>query len=164
MRYCIFVCFLGVLFFACGSKQTSKKTQDKKPDTTLQVKKEPVQDKSYLKKRPEEFKEFFMLTDVVPFTGKVAKKKDVKNKLAVFNLDSKGDTSHRALKITLPFFAFLKQKGNKPSVYVSIMQAEVLKKDTILGYKQANGLFGICKPRELEYFESQREKVYQTKN
>lgn len=152
--------FLFILLASCGSKER-KREKNKIPVDTNSIKKEPAVDKSYLKKRPEEFKEFFMLTDAVPFTGKVAKKKDVKNKDAVFNLDSKNDPTHTALKIRLPFFAFMIQQ-NKPSKFVAIIQAETLKGDTILGYKEANGLFGICKPRELEYFEIQKGNEYKT--
>ena len=103
-----------------------------------------------------------MLTDIIPFTGKTATKKDVKSKKAVFNLNGKKDPTHAALKIRLPFFAFLLQPDNKPSKYVAVMQAETLRGDTILGYKEANGLYGICKPSELEYFEVQRDNVYKT--
>jgi|SRR5687767_248929 len=156
----IYILIIG--FLSCGSKQKgSQKDQSiVKKDS---VKTQPAVDKPYLKQRPEEFKEFFMLTDVVPFKGRIAKKKDVNSKAAVFNMDSKNDPSHRALNIRLPFYAFLIQP-NKKSEFVAVMQAETLKGDTILGYKRANGLFGICKPRELEYFESQRQTVYQTSN
>src|SRR5688572_26864663 len=154
------IIMLIVGLIACGSKEkpNQKNQQVVKKDSVQQ---NPGVDKSYLQQRPEEFKEFFMLTDVIPFTGRIAKKKDVNSKAAVFNMDSKGDPSHKSLNIRLPFFAFLIQPNNKPSTYVAIIQAEELKGDTILGYKQANGLFGICKPRELEYFESQRATVYQ---
>jgi hypothetical protein len=147
--------------FACGNQPTKK---EKTPITqdSAQVQKKPAVDKSYLKKRPEEFNEFFMLTNIVPFTGKVATKKDVEKKLAVFNLGAKKDPSHRALNIRLPFYAFMIQPAGKPSKFVAIMQAETLKGDTILGYKEANGLFGICKPNELEYFELQKNQVYAT--
>jgi len=156
----VYILMIG--FLACGSKE--KETQKDNPIVKKDsVKTQPTVDKSYLKKRPEEFKEFFMLTDVIPFTGRVAKKKDVNSKAAVFNMDSKNDPSHSALNIRLPFFAFLIQP-NKPSEFVAVIQAETLKGDTILGYKRANGLFGICKPREMEYFESQRQTVFQTPN
>lgn len=160
MRYTIFF-ILSIFLFSCGSKE-GKKDKNKKPGDTTAIKNNPGPDKSYLKKRPEEFKEFFMLTDVVPFTGKIATKKDVKSKEAVFNLNGQKDPTHKALKIRLPFFAFMLQPDSKPSKFVVIMQAETLKGDTILGYKEANGLFGICKPRELEYFEATKGKVYQT--
>jgi hypothetical protein len=159
MRFTILI-FLGLFLFSCGSKEVKK---DKKiTEDTTTVKKEPGPDKSYLKKRPEEFKEFFMLTDVVPFTGRVATKKDVKSKDAVFNLNGKKESSHSALRIRLPFYAFLIQPDKKPSKFIAVIQAETLRGDTILGYKEANGLFGICKPRELEYFEVQKDNVYKT--
>ena len=145
------------LLISCGVKNKKVKIIPK-VDSTI-VTNNPGSDKSYLKKRPEEFKEFFMLTDVVPFSGRIATKKDVKSGEAVFNMDSKKDPTHKALNIRLPFFAFLIQ-NNKPSKFVAIMQAETLKGDTMLGYKGANGLFGICRPLELEYFESQMGKVY----
>jgi hypothetical protein len=148
---------------ACGSKQKSKPT-DKIPVDSSTIKSKLRVDKSYLKKRPEEFREFFMLTDVIPFSGRVATKKDVNSKAAVFKMDSKNDPSHQALNIRLPFFAFLIQPNNQPGKFVVIMQAETLRGDTILGYKAPNGLYGICKPRELEYFESQKATVYQTPN
>jgi hypothetical protein len=155
------VFLLAIVFVACGSGKEKSKEKTLLKNDSVQTK--PAVDKSYLKKRPEEFREFFMLTDVVPFTGKVATKKDVNSKEAVFNMNSKNDPTHRALNIRLPFFAFLIQP-NKPSEFIVVIQAETLKGDTILGYKRANGLFGICKPRELEYFESQRATVYQTPN
>jgi len=153
--------FIFSLLLSCG---TQPKPKDKnKPvvqnDTTRVITKV---DKPYLRQRPEEFKEFFMLTDVVPFIGRVAKKKDVKNKDAVFNMDSKNDPTHRALNIRLPFFAFLKQPNDQKGLFVVIMQAEVLRGDTMLGYKQANGLFGLCKTYQLDYFESQKATVFKT--
>jgi hypothetical protein len=156
----IYILVVGLL--ACGSKEKTG-IKDKSIVKKDSVPVKPAVDKSYLKQRPEEFREFFMLTDVVPFTGRIAKKKDVTSKDAVFNMDSKNDPSHRALNIRLPFFAFLIQP-NKKSEFVAVVQAETLKGDTILGYKRANGLFGICKPGELEYFESQRETVFLTPN
>lgn len=156
----LFLICLICFFFSCGTGK-EKKNKDVPKDTTT-IKTTTTQDKSYLKKRPEEFKEFFFLTDVVPFTGKIATKKDVQNKEAVFNMDSKKDPSHRALKIRLPFFAFLLQPNNDPSKFVVIVQAETLRGDTMLGYKESNGLFGICKPRELEYFESQKNTAFTT--
>jgi hypothetical protein len=161
--FCCMKIWLILLVFSfiigCGSKVTQKNPNKPPFDSTI-VNKTPGADKSYLKKRPEEFNEFFMLTNIIPFTGKVATKKDVEKKLAVFNLNAKNDPSHQVLNIRLPFYAFLLQAAGKPSKFVAIMQAETLKGDTILGYKEANGLFGICKPRELEYFEMQRDKVY----
>ncbi len=152
-----------LLAFSCGTKQKPKQKNQPivKTDSTSVVTKV---DKPYLRKRPEEFKEFFMLTDVVPFTGKVAKKKDVKNKDAVFNMDSKNDPSHQALNIRLPFYAFLKQPNDQTGLFVAVMQAETLKGDTMLGYKQANGLFGFCNPSQLDYFESQKASVFKTLN
>ena len=156
------VFFLGLgLLFCCGNLK-EKKDKNLINNDSSTIKSKATTDKGYLKKRPEEFKEFFFLTDVIPFTGKVATKKDVQNKDAVFNLDSKSDPSHRALKIRMPFFAFLLRTNNKPSKFVVIIQAETLKGDTILGYKESNGLFGICKPRELEYFESQKRSAFTT--
>ncbi len=148
------------LLFSCGEKPKEKKTTPK--TDTVKVNTPPVANKDYLKKRPEEFNEFLMLTDVVAFKGRVATKKDVNSKEAVFNMDSKKDPSHRALNINIPFYAFLKQSDNKPPKFVAIMQAETLSGDTILGYKAANGLYGICRPDELEYFESQKGRVYKT--
>lgn len=162
MRHIYFV-FFAIILFSCGQKQQKNPVLTSSSDTTT-IQKAPVVSKDYLKKRPEEFQEFFMLSDVAPFTGKVASKKDVQNKVAVFNLESKKDPSHRSLKIRLPFFAFLQQPKQQPSKFVVIMQAEYLKGDTILGYKEANGLFGICKPTDLEYFESQKGNVYSTLN
>lgn len=157
----LYFLLLLIVVVSCGTKQKPKdeKTPFVQKDTTPVI---TVPDKPYLRQRPEEFKEFFMLTDVVPFTGKVAKKKDVKNRAAVFNMDSKNDPSHKALNIRLPFFAFLKQPNNQRGLFVVIMQAEVLKGDTMLGYKQANGLFGLCKPNQLDYFESQKASVFKT--
>jgi hypothetical protein len=152
---------LAIVFFACGSGKG--KNSDKSIVKKDSVQTKPAVDKSYLKKRPEEFREFFMLTDVVPFSGKVATKKDVNSKAAVFNMNSKNDPSHKALNIRLPFYAFLIHP-NKPGEFIAVIQAETLKGDTVLGYKKANGLFGICNPREIEYFESQRTTVYQTPN
>lgn len=150
---------LMLAFISCGSPTDAKK---KNPNTVVDSTSLNAPNKDYLKKRPEEFREFFVLSDVVPFTGKVATKKDVSNGLAVFHLTSKGDTSHKALNIRLPFYAFLKQKDNSNPKFVAIMQAECLKGDTILGYKGATGLFGICKPRELEYFENGSGSIYST--
>ncbi len=149
------------ILFSCGAK-TEKKEKTPIPSDTSTVQTKPTVDRSYLKKRPEEFNEFFMLTDVIPFTGKIATKKDVEKKAAVFNLNSKKDPSHKPLNIRLPFYAFLLQPNNQASKFVAIIQAETLKGDTILGYKEANGLFGICNPRELEYFELQKNNVYTT--
>jgi hypothetical protein len=156
-RFIPFVCLF--VFFSCGKSKEKQPTEKKNNDSTT-VQNNPSGDKSYLKKRPEEFKEFFMLNSITPFTGRIATKKDVSKKDAVFNMESKGDKSHKALNIRLPFFAFLMPKNNKPTTFVAIMQAEVLKGDTILGYKEASGAFGICSPRELEYFESQKNAVY----
>lgn len=153
----LFLLIFIFLLFSCGGKNKKDKII---PKVDTIVTNNPGADKSYLKKRPEEFKEFFMLTNVVPFTGRVATKKDVKNGEAVFNMDTKKDPSHKALNIRLPFFAFLVQPNNQPPKFVAIMQAETLKGDTILGYKAANGLFGICNPRELEYFVSQKGRIY----
>lgn len=153
------IILIGILI-SCGQK-TKKDSVVAKVDS-VKTPSSGGADKSYLKKRPEEFKEFFFLSDVVPFTGKVATKKDVKNGSAVFNMDSKSDPTHQFLNIRLPFFAFLIQPNNQPGTFVAIMQAEILKGDTMLGYKGGNGLFGICKPEELEYFESQKAEVYST--
>jgi hypothetical protein len=154
----VYVLGVVMILCSCGSKETKvKDNPDRQKDTNQVV---AAANKDYLKKRPEEFQEFFMLTDVVAFTGKVATKKDVEHKRAVFNMDSKKDATHHALNIRLPFFAFLIKPNKQPSEFVAVMQAETLKGDTILGYKAANGLFGICKPRQLEYFESQKNQVY----
>jgi hypothetical protein len=160
MKNCIVLLF-GLIILSCGKADVKKPTRESGSDSGY-VTQPANSDKSYLKKRPEEFQEFFMLTDVLPFTGRVATKSDVKKREAVFNMDSKKDPSHKALNIRLPFFAFLLQPNQQPSKFVVIMQAETLKGDTILGYKEANGLFGICKPTELEYFESQKDKIYTT--
>lgn len=149
---------LVALLISCGQKIKNNTSVPKVDSLKASVK--PAVDKGYLKKRPEEFKEFFFLSDVVPFSGKVATKKDVKSGSAVFNMDSNNDATHQFLNIRLPFFAFLIQPNNQPGKFVAIMQAEILKGDTILGYKGGNGLFGICKPRELEYFDSQKDEVY----
>lgn len=148
-----------LVLISCGTK-SGEKTNVPKPNTDSIAATKP--NKDYLKKRPEEFREFFLLSNVVPFTGKVATKKDVNSGLAIFNLNAKADTSHKPLFIRLPFYAFLKQKNNAQPKFVAIMQAESLKNDTILGYKEANGMFGICKPRELEYFERGSGNVYST--
>ena len=160
MKKGVGICII-LFLMACGSGKEKQQKKTNLADTSA-VKTNPAPDKAYLKKRPEEFREFFMLTDVVPFSGRVATKKDVKNKEAVFNMDTKNDPSHKALKIRLPFYAFLMQPNKQPSKFVAVIQAETLKGDTILGYKEANGLFGICKPRELEYFEAQKDNVYQS--
>ncbi len=154
----LIIFFAAFAFFSCGSGKNTPEENKKNDTTSAQV--NPPVDKSYLKKRPEEFKEFFMLNSVTAFKGKVATKKDVASGDAVFNMDSKGDTSHKALNIRIPFFAFLIQKNNQPPKFVAIMQAEVLRGDTIMGYKEANGLFGICNPKELEYFESQKSLIF----
>src|SRR5262245_60081859 len=88
---------------SCGSEK-NKSVKDKKQRVDSTRTQQPVSDKSYLKKRPEEFREFLLLTDVIPFTGKVATKKDVKRGAAVFNMDVKNDTSHHVLNINLPFY------------------------------------------------------------
>jgi len=126
-----------MLSFSCsakGGKSTSKKQgEDTIPNTST-----PSEDKSYLKKRPEEFKEFFLLSSEPAFTDKVATKQDVKEGKAVFNLNSNGDTSHHFLKIRIPFFAFINKKGEKKPTMVVVMQADSLKGDTILGYRASS--------------------------
>lgn len=144
---------------ACGKITSPVINTSNKPKDSSEVK---SPDKDYLKKRPEEFREFFMLSNIIPFTGKIATKKDVNKGEAVFYLNSKGDTTHKVIRIRLPFYAFLKQKNGSQPKFIAVMQAESLKGDTILGYKEASGLFGICKPRELEYFESGKNSIYST--
>jgi|SRR5688572_8426891 len=151
-----FVLLMGILL-SCENKTANKSNSKKSRDSTVAGNGE---DKSYLQKRPEEFKEFFLLSSELPFKGKVATKKDVQDGKAVFNLDSKGDTTHHPLDIKIPFFAFLNKPGKKSPNMVVIMQAETLRGDTILGYRESNGHFGICSPRELEYFQSSQGKVY----
>lgn len=141
---------------SCGSrsseKQNSQNTDSTQTPTT-------AEDKSYLKKRPEEFQEFFKLTTVQPFKGKIAEQSDLDSGLAVFVVKSKPGQQHIPCNIRLPFYAF-KNAGNGQHELIAVMQAEVLMKDTLLGYRQANGLFGMCRPRELEYFEADRDRVF----
>lgn len=149
--------FITLLFvagiLACGAPQ--KKSSPSGHDSLAQKQTPPADDKSYLKKRPEEFKEFFVLNMEVPFTGKIATKKDVEERKAFFNIN--GDKTHKALDVKLPFFAFLKDKDKKQSKFVIILQAETNKGDTILGFKDGRGMIGICRPKELEFFEYQRD-------
>lgn len=152
----IVFCFI----LACGKKADSPTENNTHKDSLVQE--TTIQEKDYLNKRPEEFQEFVMLSGELPFLDKVALKEDVVEKRALFHLDSKGDPSHKPLSIKLPFFAFLQSPENNPSQFVVILQAEFLKGDTILGYKSGSGAVGICKPGELEIFNSQKATVFQT--
>lgn len=151
--------FSIVFVFSCGASNNTKNEQAINNDSNA-VKAAVKDNKSHLKKRPEEFKEFFILSNVVAFKGKVATQKDVTDGKAVFNLKSNGDPSHKVIDCRIPFFAFLTQPTNQPLKFVAVMQSEELKGDTILGYKAANGLFGICKPNELEFFEAQKNSIF----
>jgi hypothetical protein len=88
----------------------------------------------------------------------VATKKDMEEGKAVFVMDS-DDPSHKTCNIHLPFFAFRKMKEGKP-VFVAVLQAEMLKGDTLLGYRQGNGQYGMCHPNELEYFENEKGFIF----
>ena len=59
MRHIYFV-FFAIILFSCGQKQKKNPVLTSSSDTTT-IQKAPVVSKDYLKKRPEEFQEFFML-------------------------------------------------------------------------------------------------------
>lgn len=145
-----------VITFSCGSPTTPKKDYSKdslksKIDSTNVSK--PTKD--YLTKRPEEHRDFLYLVETKAFKGKIAKDKDVKNKLAAFSLKSDGK-DHKAIDARLPFFAYL-NLNNQPT-FVCVFQAEYLKGDTLLGYKTGRDVIGICRPNELEYLTELTKK------
>lgn len=144
-----------ILLLSCGSKSGGNKNDTGTDSTTQTI----TEDKSYLKKRPEEFQEFFKLTNAIPFTGKVAERSDLVSGKAVFVMNTKNDQQHTTCNIRLPFYAF-KNTGTNPHELVVIMQAEILMRDTLLGFRQANGLYGMCRPGELEYFEADKDRVF----
>lgn len=153
MKAFLWVIGCSITWLACGPGQKNTTKPPVKDTTTV-----TAEDKSYLKKRPEEFPEFFRLSSVQPFSGRVATKADLDSGKAVFVLNAQ-DPSHTVCAIRLPFFAFHKVKGGDP-VFVAVMQAEVLKGDTLLGYREASGLFGMCRPNELEYFENEKAVIF----
>jgi|GEM_PF-3514408 len=149
----------GVLILvSCGNRKKPSAPETTKDTVAAQA---PAEDKSYLKKRPEEFPDFYKLSNVQPFKGKVATKKDVESKNAVFVMQS-DDPSHKPCDIHLPFFAFRKVKGGQP-IFVAVVQAEELKGDTLLGYRQGNGIYGMCRPGELDYFENEKDLIFRKK-
>lgn len=158
MKFLALVIIITTLF-SCGNKSEKGKLTNKITDSTST--KSESEDKSYLKKRPEEFSDFFKLSNLQPFKGKIATREDLTSGAAVFVLNAKNNQEHQTCNIRLPFYAFKKGVDNKP-VFVAIIQAEILMKDTILGYRQANGLYGMCRPRELEYFENDKDRVFNT--
>ena len=150
MRYWIIILFC-IVFFACrqNNETATSESPVSLPDSTFpnmyDIKK-GIQKKNQPLPSNEIPSTNINLSAVPVWRGKVARKEDVKQGKAIFYLEA-NKKQHVAAKIKLPIYTYF--KNDSLQITTIIVQAEVLGRDTILGYKTAKGKAGMCSPSDI---------------
>jgi hypothetical protein len=145
---------ISLFIFSCGKKNNYETNNQRNPkqfnpdsatlSNTYDIEK-GLKNRNQPLPKEEKITTGVDLVNTPVFTGRVATAEDVKSGKALFSLDPKGK-NHRAAQIKLPFYVIMKDQGKE--VTAIIVQAEILDKDTIFGYKNGNGKTGMCSSAE----------------
>jgi len=84
-------------------------------------------------------------------TGRIAKEEDVRNENAVFVIENTDVEFHKAYDMELPKLA--KLHSDEGFEYVVVIQIEECVQGIIVGYKNADGIFGVGLFHEFEFLE-----------
>lgn len=150
MKYWIIILFC-IAFFACrqNNETATSESSVSLPDSTFpnmyDIKK-GIQKKNQPLPTNKIPSSNINLSAIPVFKGKVARKEDVTTGKAIFYLEP-NKKKHVTAKIKLPIYTYF--KNDTLHITTIIVQAEVLGRDTILGYMTAKGKSGMCSPSDI---------------